>query len=369
MVNLKEGVNRVISPYKSLFGYKDVEETKNEEIIPKIVENIEKEKILEEKHNEIINKQYSFDKQDIIQLIGVTKKFGNNVVLNNISLGIPEGKILGLIGTSGSGKTTILRLIIGFYKPDNGQILYNGQNIFKNSREIRRTFGFATQDNCFYDKLTVEENIRYFGELYGLTREFVDNHIDEVLNLVKLNNVKDKLAENLSTGMQRRLDLACAIIHDPKILILDEPTHDLDRMLRKDMLNVVHQINKRGTTVIITSHLLWEIEHLCDKIAIINNSNIIEVGSPNDIRNKYFKYDEIHLELSSGNYDKFIRSFNKKDIKNIIRFHHRIVIYTSNPEKIIHNILDLAKKKKEKINHIELRKPNLDEIFEYLIKK
>jgi ABC-2 type transport system ATP-binding protein len=187
--------------------------------------------------------------------------------------------------------------------------------------------------------------------------------------LVKLNYVKNKLAENLSTGMQRRLDLACALIHDPKILILDEPTEDLDRMLRKDMLNVIHQINKKGTTVIITSHLLWEIEHLCDKIAIVDNSNIIEVGSPVDIRNKYFKYDEIHLELASGNYDNIIRSFNKKDIENIVRKHHRIVVYTTNPEKVIHQMLDLAKKKKEKIVHIELRKPNLDEIFEYLTKK
>jgi ABC-2 type transport system ATP-binding protein len=366
MVDLKKGVDRVISPYKSLFG-KDIEEAKSEEVIEKVVESIEKEKSEEKK--QVVSKPYSFDKGDMIQLIDVTKKFGNNVVLNNISLGIPEGKILGLIGISGSGKTTILRLLIGFYKPDNGQILHNGKNIFKDSRNIRRTFGFATQDNCFYGKLTVEENIRYFGELYGLTREFIDNHIDELLNLVKLNYVKDKLADNLSTGMQRRLDLACALIHDPKILILDEPTEDLDRMLRKEMLNLIHQINKKGTTVIITSHLLWEIEKLCDKIAIIHNSKIIEVGSPNDIRNKYFKYDEIHLELASGNYDQIIRSFSKKDIEKIIRMQHRIVVYTSNPEKIIRNILDLAKKKKEKINHIELRKPSLDEIFEYLIKK
>ncbi|MCX6711592.1 MAG: ABC transporter ATP-binding protein [Candidatus Woesearchaeota archaeon] len=367
MVDLKEGVKRVISPYKSLFGIKDVEEEKSEEVIERVVQSIEKEKSEEQK--QAITKPYSFDKEDVIQFIGVTKRFGNNLVLNNISLGIPEGKILGLIGISGSGKSTILKLLIGFYRPNKGQILYNGKSIFKNSKDIRRTFGFSTQDNCFYGKLTVEENIRYFGELYGLTRQFIDNHIEEVLNLVQLNYVKDKLAENLSTGMQRRVDLACALIHDPKILILDEPTEDLDRMLRKEMLNLIHQINKRGTTVIITSHLLWEIEHLCDKIAIIHDTNIIEVGSPADIRNRYFKYDEIHLELASDNYDKIIRSFNKKDIKNIVRRHHRIIIYTSNPEKIIHSILDIAKKKKEKINHIELRKPNLDEIFEYLTKK
>ena len=164
----------------------------------------------------------------------IQKEFGDNLVLSDLDLEVEERGIFGIIGLNGSGKTTLLRVLVGFYRPEEGHVFFKGRDIKK--QDIKRSFGFATQDNCFYDNLTVEENLKYFGGLYGLTKEFLEKNIKEVLELVELYDARGTLAGNLSTGMQRRLDIACAIIHKPEVLILDEPTEDLDPKLRIRML-------------------------------------------------------------------------------------------------------------------------------------
>jgi len=218
-------------------------------------------------------------KNFIVQVKGVDKKFGDNVILKNINLDIIKGELFCIVGTNGSGKTTLLKTIIGFLDPEEGEIFYNSENIKKNTKEVRKDFGFATQENAFYPKLTVEENMKYFGNLYGIKKDILEENIERILKLVDLYSAKKILAENLSIGMERRLDIACSIIHNPKILILDEPTEDLDVTLRKAMLYLIKAINKNGTTIIMTSHLLNEIENFVDRIAILDKNTIIKTGT------------------------------------------------------------------------------------------
>ena len=129
--------------------------------------------------------------------------------------------------------------MVGFYKPTKGSILFDEKDKEKYNKEIKKSFGFASQENCFYGKLNVEENIHYFGQLYGLTNEYINARTEQILKLVGLFEAKKTLAENLSTGMRRRLDIACSLIHDPNVLILDEPTEDLDPNLRKEILHMI----------------------------------------------------------------------------------------------------------------------------------
>ena len=303
---------------------------------------------------------------ELIKIKGVSKSFSSNQVLRDINLSIPAGGIFGIIGINGSGKTTLLKVLIGFYNSDKGEVFFKGRDIKK--QDISRSFGFATQDNCFYDKLTVEENIKYFGRLYGLKEDFINEHMKNLLLLVKLYDAKDKVADELSSGMKRRLDLACALIHDPEVLILDEPTEDLDPSLRSDMLHLIRKISKSGRTIIMTSHLLGEVESVCDRIAILHDATIIKSGTPNTIKDSYSKDDEIHLETLNKEYDNLIKKIGKRGVSKIIHHGNRLVIYSSQAGELLKRILSLVKGK-DKIIMLNVSRPSLNEVFESLTKK
>ncbi|MEM4397619.1 MAG: ABC transporter ATP-binding protein, partial [Candidatus Woesearchaeota archaeon] len=216
--------------------------------------------------------------QTILKIENLKKKFANNLILNNVSFDIKKGEIIGLIGMSGVGKTTFLNMLIGFIKPDEGNVFYfdetGSYSVYENQDKIKLKFGFASQLPSFYSKLSVYENLDYFGSLYGLSKEARKQNINVLLKMVELESSKDKLAEKLSGGMQRRLDIACSLIHNPDILILDEPTSDLDPIIAKQIWNLLHKINKLGTTLIVASHNFSDLEFFCTRIAILSKSEI-----------------------------------------------------------------------------------------------
>lgn len=250
----------------------------------------------------------------LIQFKEVTKKFGKNTILDSIKLTIPEGKITGIVGASGEGKTTILKLIVSFYKPTKGKIYYLRREISKDMVNISKFFGFATEDGSFYEKLTVKENLFHFGKLYGMKRKLIKKRVSEIIELVGLTKATKTLAQNLSIGMKKRLDVACSLIHNPTILILDEPTADLDPLLRSQMLHLIKKINSHGTTIILTTQLLEEADEVCDKIAILYNEKIIEENTPAKIKKKY---------NASNLNDVFTKIFSKTNRKTYQEFSHQ----------------------------------------------
>lgn len=245
---------------------------------------------------------------EFIKFKGVKKRFGKNLVLEKINLDIPEKKITGIIGASGEGKTTILKLLIGFYKTNEGEILLSKRKISKDMKNIEKTFGFATEDGSFHKKLTVMENFVHFGHLYNMRKKDILKKAKELCKLVGLEDAEKTLAENLSMGMKKRLDVAISLIHNPKILIMDEPTTDLDPLLRRSMLKLIKKINSKGTTIILTTQILNEMDEICDKIAILYEKKIVDQGSPQKIKSKY----------SSSNLNEvFNKIFSKnKSVKN-----------------------------------------------------
>ncbi|MBI5002677.1 ABC transporter ATP-binding protein [Candidatus Woesearchaeota archaeon] len=307
----------------------------------------------------------------LISFQNVYKKIEKQLILRDITLSIFPGEIFGLIGASGAGKTTLLRCLIGFYKINSGMILYQDKDISKNPRLIRTIFGFGSQDNCFYEKLTLYENLHYFGQLYGVPEKIIKERAENLLGLVELTDFRNAQAKNLSGGMRRRLDLACSLMHSPKILILDEPTAGLDPGLRKHMWELITKINATGTTIIVSSHLLGEIGHFCTRIGIINHGELLKIGPPDQLKDLYSKDEEIHLETFPGKYPQIAAEIRRERLPvNYITVHdHKLIVYTSQAEFVLHKILLILEAMRERLLDVHVDKPSLNEVFEALTEK
>jgi len=312
----------------------------------------------------------------VLKLTSITKSFGKNTILDSVSLSITKGEIFGIIGLSGSGKTTLLNTIIGFHRPDAGDIMYKHpdsvqySSVYKNRKEVTKIFGFAPQDPSFYSRLTCEENLDHFGSLYGIPHKARKQHVDSLLNLVELSSARKTLGRNLSGGMQRRLGIACSLIHDPRVLILDEPTADLDPIMRKDVWNLIKNINKKGTTVLLTSHFLSEMEGLCDRIAILHKKSIVTYGTPDELKNRFSKDHEIRMELTTADYSSIIKEVEHKEksVKKVVQEGSTLIIYTPESEKVLHSLLHIIEQHDQRLLGIEVNKPSLREVFESFVR-
>ena len=294
----------------------------------------------------------------IFKVNKVSKFYDRRIILDDIDFEINAGEIFGIIGASGSGKTTLLNIIIGFIKPESGDVLFRNEHLLehKDANTFRSVFKYS-------DDL---KNINYFGALYGLPKETLKANTTTLINLMDLQGSENRSAIKLSGGMQRRLDMACSLIHDPKILILDEPTADLDPLLRNHIWRLVRKINKRGTTIVLASHHLSELETLCTRIAILKEGKLLAIGTPNEIKERFSKHEEIHLETFPGNYSLISNIKDKDVLKEIVKIEDKgtkLVIYTSKPEIVLNELIRKLDENKETIVDLKVTKPTLDEIF------
>ncbi len=316
----------------------------------------------------------------ILKLEDVSKSFGKKRVLERLNLQIREGEVFGIIGLSGSGKTTLLNTMIGFLEIDSGKILFKPEHLLdtkysalepikKNMAELRKSFGFAAQEPSFYEKLTVYENLCYFGKLYGLSKEIMEDNINTILKLLDLEDSRNALAANLSGGMQKRLDIGCAIIHDPRVLILDEPTADLDPLLRRQMWNIIKDINNSGTTIVLSSHFLDELELLCDRVCVLFNKKIIAIGSPEELKRLYNKEENIIVETADGDYKGLIKEIRLGGLsRDIQEKEHKLIVKCENARATIKKIVAAIAKLEKSLVSIRIETPSLESILEKIIK-
>jgi len=322
----------------------------------------------------------------ILKINDVSKRFGNKEILNKVNLNIRSGEIFGIIGLSGSGKTTLLNTVIGFLQPEGGDVFFklehlleyqndaiSYRSVYKNEDDVKRMFGFAAQTPSFYSKLNSLENLDYFGNLYNLSHDIRRTNSEILLQLMGIYDSRHLPAGNLSGGMKKRLDIACALIHDPKVLILDEPTADLDPILRKQMWYLINQINEKGTTILLSSHFLDELELLCDRVGILYDGKIIKAGTPNEIKNFYSKEEEIKLETSPGKYNKIINALKRETkelcIKKMAIQDNKLIVYTQKAERSLHQVLHILEDMNEILIDVVVEKPTLQEVLEKLIEK
>ncbi|OSB17795.1 glycosyl transferase family 2 [Clostridium sporogenes] len=226
----------------------------------------------------------------------VSKSFGKKLVLNNVNLSINKGQIYGLIGPSGSGKTTLVKIIVGMEAPDKGTIKMLNKNV--PDLELLQNIGYMAQSDALYTELTAQENLKFYASLFKLNKKTMENRISYVINMVNLNNDLSKKVSTYSGGMKRRLSLAIALIQNPEILILDEPTVGIDPELRLNIWNELLRLkNEENKTIIVTTHVMDEAKK-CDFLAMVRDGVILADGTPSELM-KYYKandLDEVFLK-------------------------------------------------------------------------
>lgn len=237
-----------------------------------------------------------------IQNLNYTYEKGKQV-FNDFSLSIPSGKRFGLFGPNGAGKTTLMSLITGLLPTKDGTIKIFDQDINK-SQEVKKAFGFVPQDFSFYHELSTVENLEFFGAWYGMDKKSIKENADDLINILHLQEVKNKPVKHFSGGMKRKVNLAIGMLHQPSLLILDEPTVGVDIQTRHEIIQYLKQLNEKGTTLLYTSHQLDEAGELCNHIALINEGKIIANDELNNMLDHYKQNNLEQLFLSLTQQEK-----------------------------------------------------------------
>lgn len=229
----------------------------------------------------------------------LSKRFGALSAVHRVSFEARPGEILGLLGENGAGKTTILRMLATVLKPTEGDALINGHSVLKEPETVRRQLGFLTADAGVYDRLTARENVHYFGQLHGIDEATIRNRIEEIFFRLDLGKVADKSVGLFSKGMKQKVCLARTFVHDPSVLFLDEPTSGLDVSATKALDEFILGEKAQGKTIIYSSHIMSEVEKLCDRISIIHRGELIACGKIEELKlnDRKTGLEEVFLRL------------------------------------------------------------------------
>jgi ABC-2 type transport system ATP-binding protein len=227
----------------------------------------------------------------------LVKKFGDFVAVDHVTLEVARGEIFGFLGPNGAGKSTTIRILCGLITPTSGMALVNGIDVAKDPEEVRRNLGYMSQKFSLYDDLTVEQNIDFFAGLYGVPRDRRNQRKDYVLEMARLTERRSALTGSLSGGWKQRLALGCAILHDPPILFLDEPTSGVDPIVRGVFWDLIRGLSSTGHTIIVSTHYMDEAEN-CHRLALMHRGKVIALGAPAELRHQASAHSLLRLDSS-----------------------------------------------------------------------
>lgn len=310
------------------------------------------------------------ERPQIIRARELTKAFGGEVAVNAISMDVPEGAIFGFIGPSGSGKTTTVRLLMGLYPPDSGEISVLGVKPSEFSMTDREKIGYLPQLFVLYPELTIWENMNFAASLYGISF-WRTKVLNQFLDLVELKEDRHKLVRNISGGMRRRLSLAATLVHNPQLLFLDEPTAGIDPILRKKFWDYFKEMQSHGRTLFVTTQYVGETEY-CDFVGVMSEGHLIAVNTPEGLRREAYGGDIIRV----GSTDRIDYDF-REEIKNLPDIKSEILNATDYELQLLVDdaaiatpyLLDHFHNRRKEISSIESYLPSYDDVFVKLIEK
>lgn len=218
-------------------------------------------------------------------------RHGDVLAVDDISFDARAGEIFGLLGPNGAGKTTTMRILCTVLKPTSGVARVAGYDVVTQAAEVRQNIGFLSANTALYDRMSAWELVDYFGRLYGMRGERLRDRMEHVFASLRMNDFRDTLGAKMSTGMRQKVSIARAIIHDPPVLIFDEPTSGLDVLVARSVLNNIQQLREMGKCIIYSTHIMHEVEKLCDRLAIVQNGQIRACGSLDELRERYHQQE------------------------------------------------------------------------------
>ncbi len=300
----------------------------------------------------------------ILEIDSIRKRYGATHALNGVTLSVESGELFGLLGPNGAGKTTLLSIIAGLLNADTGSVLLDGQPFRAQNRELRRLIGIGTQDLAIYPDLTARENILFFGDLYGLNRQVLSTRADELLTAVGLQDRANHRAGTFSGGMKRRLNLAVAVVHSPRLLLLDEPTTGVDPQSRQLIFTIVKSLNSSGMTVVYTSHYMEEVQALCTRIAIVDRGSVIACDTlPELLR---LRPSRLKIKLESPN-ERFEKRLGALDgVQSVTAVPEGLIVESDAIGPILPRLAEACLEENVTPRAIELNESTLERVFLHL---
>lgn len=304
----------------------------------------------------------------ILEVRNLVKKFGDFTAVNGISFDIQEGEIFSLLGPNGAGKTTTISMLSTLFIPTGGDALICGHSITHEPMQVKRAIGVVPQEIALYEDLSALENLRFWGQMYGLSGKSLNVRIDEVLEQIGL---KDKARQRIKTysgGMKRRVNIGVGLLHRPRLLFMDEPTVGIDPQSRRAILDSVKELNRQGMTVLYTTHYMEEAEELSHRVGIIDHGELIALGTQSELTRQVGETDTLILHIGE-NEDAELLSTQLSGVNGVLKAEptdHEITIVTPSAEELIAPLVSRADQLGIKIRSIDIREPNLEAVFLHL---
>ncbi|MBA7483475.1 MAG: ATP-binding cassette domain-containing protein [Candidatus Bathyarchaeum sp.] len=302
----------------------------------------------------------------MIELKNLTKKFNDFTAVDHISFDVKKSEVFGLLGPNGAGKTTIIRMLSTLTRPTEGTATIGGYDIVKQDNKVRQLIGLVSEKMIMYDRLTAKENLRFFGKLYNIPKNTLNERIGELLELVQLTKWKDSKVGTFSTGMRQRMNVVRALLNMPKVLFLDEPTLGLDPQSTVEVREFIKKINKENkTTIILTTHMMNEADRLCDRIGIIDNGQITALDTSTNLKKLVSGDDATVLKLEIPNLTKkMVTKMESLDcVKSVAQENASHIKIHATGDKAFDAIIDAVRAENAKINSIEKLQPTLEDVF------
>jgi ABC-2 type transport system ATP-binding protein len=297
---------------------------------------------------------------DSILVEGLTKRFGNFIAVDNVSFSVREGEFFGLLGPNGAGKTTIIRMLTGVLEPDAGRVAIGGIDIGKEPLAAKERMGAIPEVGTVYLDLTARENLDLFGRYYGLPKALRTERGERMLAELGLKDRADSPVKNFSKGMKQRVSIGCAMVHEPRILLLDEPTEGLDVQSRRMIVEKVKELNAKGSTVILTTHNIAEASRLCQRVCIIDRGKIVAIDSPEHLRFTMEKMQSVEVAFSRR-VDPSLLS--DPCISRVEEQGDKLKVFTSDPDKAVEKVMAVKRELGLSIVSISTAGPTLEDVF------
>ena len=301
-----------------------------------------------------------------IEINSLSKRFKDSIAVDNISLNVEEGEIFGFLGPNGAGKSTTMMILTTLLKPTSGHASVYGYDVVSNSHQVRKNIGFVQQEIGIDEYLTARENLQFQCKISQIPKDQIQARIDEVIDLVELTEKQNEPSITFSGGMRKRLDLACGLIHRPKVLFLDEPTVGLDIQTRRKIWQYIRKIHKEfGMTLFVSTHYMEEADNLCDRVGIIDYGKIQIIDTPESMKNN-LETDMITFSIVSDKIKKeqFLEKLKTLELIKDVKINDtNMIVQSSNSTQVVPQIFEVASGIGLNIDSFVLNKPTLDDVF------